>query len=68
MVPFLGTDLNSAIMEGVIKLIFKNGRFFFNVYEQNYPVNPAIYHKILQSESSTIPSVIYDDCLTIFQN
>lgn len=59
MVPFLGTDLNSAIIEGVIKLIFKNGKLFFNVYEQNYPVNPALYNKILQSESSTVPAVIH---------
>lgn len=60
MAPFLGTDLNSAIMEGVIKLIFKTGRLFFNVYEQNYPVNPALYNKILQSEFSTVPSVIHE--------
>ena len=31
MVPFLGTDLNSAIKERTIKLIFSNGRLFFNV-------------------------------------
>jgi maltooligosyltrehalose synthase len=55
MAPFLGTELNNAIKEGIIKLIFKNGRLFFNVYEQNYPVNPASYNKILQGESSIIP-------------
>ncbi len=28
MVPFLGTDLHSAIKEGTIKLIFSKGDFF----------------------------------------
>ncbi|MCF8361440.1 MAG: malto-oligosyltrehalose synthase [Prolixibacteraceae bacterium] len=54
MVPFLGTDLNSAINEGTIKLIFSKGRFFFNVYEQNYPVNPSSYSEILMADSSTL--------------
>lgn len=54
MVPFLGTDLDSAIKEGTIKLIFSKGRFFFNVYEQNYPVNPASYYKILEDKSSSL--------------
>ena len=58
MAPFLGTELSSAIAEGIIKLIIKNGRLFFNVYEQNYPVNPALYSKILQGDSSMASSII----------
>jgi maltooligosyltrehalose synthase len=50
MVPLLDTDLDNAIKKGIIKMIFSRGRFFFNVYEQNYPVNPASYSKILQAE------------------
>ncbi len=60
MVPFLGSELISAIRKGIIKLILKNGRLFFNVYEQNYPVNPASYKKILQSVPDIAHSVMYE--------
>jgi malto-oligosyltrehalose synthase/4-alpha-glucanotransferase len=55
MAPFLGTDLDSAVSEGIIKLIMKQGRLFFNFSEQNYPVNPALYRKILHDDASMIP-------------
>lgn len=53
MAPFLGTDLDSAIKEGTIKLFFSKGSFSFNVHEQNYPVNPASYSRILQAEAAS---------------
>lgn len=59
MAPFLGTDQDNALAEGSIKLVFKKGRLFFNVYEQNYPVNPTIYSKILKSEPSTVRSGLH---------
>jgi len=59
MAPFLGIELNSAIRKGIIRLIFKKGRLVFNVYEQDYPVNPTLYSKILQSELSTAHSAFH---------
>lgn len=59
MVPLLDTDLDNAIKKGIIKMIFSRGRFFFNVYEQNYPVNPASYSKILQAQSPPVHFRLY---------
>lgn len=56
MVPFLGSDLDSAIKEGTVKLIFSKGRFLFNVNDQNYPVNPASYSKIMRGVPFTVDS------------
>ncbi|MDA3900213.1 MAG: malto-oligosyltrehalose synthase [Spirochaetes bacterium] len=59
MVPFLGTDLNTALKNNVIEIVFINGRFYFNVYEQNYPVNLSAYSKILRTVSVDIQSILH---------
>ncbi|MFO7869319.1 MAG: malto-oligosyltrehalose synthase [Bacteroidales bacterium] len=54
MVPFLGTDLDTALADGIITIVCKQGQLFVSVYNQNYPVNPALYHNILQDNSANI--------------
>lgn len=60
MVPFLGTDLDSALKDGAVKLVFSKGRFFFNVYEQDYPVNPAYYSRILLVEPASAHEPLHE--------
>jgi malto-oligosyltrehalose synthase len=55
MAPFLASDLDSAIHEGNIKLVFKEGRFFLQVFEQIYPVSPKSYSKILNQWEGQVP-------------
>ncbi len=55
MAPFLGSDLDSAIHEGDIKIIFNKSHFYLQVFEQLYPVSPKSYGKILNQREGQIP-------------
>lgn len=55
MAPFLGSDLDSEINKGNIKLIFDKGCFYIQVYKHKYPVSPKSYIKIIDQEGLQIP-------------
>jgi len=47
LLPVLGRSFGEALDSGEIKLIFQDGRFFIQYYEQLFPVAPRSYHSII---------------------
>ncbi len=47
LLPVLGRPFGEALDSGEIKLIFQDGRFFIQYYEQLFPVAPRSYHSVI---------------------
>lgn len=48
MVPFLGEKPEMAVKNKNIQLVFADGRFWLKVYHDTFPINPGLYHTLLE--------------------
>ncbi|MFN2395677.1 MAG: malto-oligosyltrehalose synthase [Bacteroidales bacterium] len=58
MVPFLGSDLDSAIKNQEIKLGWGKGNFTLNYFDNVYPVNFKTFHQIIKEQKDSVPELI----------
>lgn len=61
LLPVLGRPFGEALDSGEIKLIFQEGRFFFQYFESLFPLAPRSYHAILNHRVESLKALIGED-------
>ena len=61
LLPVLGRPFGEALDSGEIKLIFQDGRFFFQYFDSLFPLTPRSYHSILNQRLDRLKDVLGED-------
>jgi (1->4)-alpha-D-glucan 1-alpha-D-glucosylmutase len=61
LLPVLGRPFGEALDSGEIKLIFQEGRFFFQYYDSLFPVAPRSYHPILNLHAGRLKNFLSEE-------
>jgi (1->4)-alpha-D-glucan 1-alpha-D-glucosylmutase len=61
LLPVLGRPFGEALEAGEIKLLFQEGKFFFQYFEALFPLAPKSYHSILDHRSSHLKEVMGEE-------
>ena len=61
LLPVLGRPFGEALESGELKLIFQDGRFFFQYYESLFPVSPRSYHAILNLHAGRLKNFLSEE-------
>ncbi|HEX3822108.1 MAG TPA: malto-oligosyltrehalose synthase [Candidatus Sulfotelmatobacter sp.] len=61
LLPVLGRPFGEALDAGEIKLIYSDGRFFFQYYESMFPLSPRSYHAILNLHAGRLKDSLNEE-------
>jgi (1->4)-alpha-D-glucan 1-alpha-D-glucosylmutase len=61
LLPVLGRPFGEALDFGEIKLVFQDGRFFFQYFDSLFPLAPRSYHAILNLHVDLLKQVLGED-------
>ncbi len=61
LLPVLGRPFGEALDSGEIKLVFQEGRFFFQYFESIFPLAPKSYHSILDHRGEQLRKVLGEE-------
>ncbi len=61
LLPVLGRPFGEALDSGETKLVFQDGRFFFQYFDSLFPVAPRSYYAILNHRSDRLKELLGED-------
>src|SRR6202046_392337 len=61
LLPVLGRPFGEALDAGEIKLIFQEGRFFFEYFDSLFPLTPRSYYGILNRRSDRLKELMGEE-------
>jgi (1->4)-alpha-D-glucan 1-alpha-D-glucosylmutase len=61
LLPVLGRPFGEVLESGEIKLIFQEGKFFFQYFEALFPLAPRSYHTILDHHAGRLRDLLGED-------
>ncbi len=61
LLPVLGRPFGEALDSGELKLIFQDGRLFFQYFESLFPLSPRSYHAILNHNADRVKTALGED-------
>ena len=61
LLPILGRPFGEALDAGEIKLVYDDGRFFFQYFETLLPVSPRSYYEILSHRAERLKDILGED-------
>jgi (1->4)-alpha-D-glucan 1-alpha-D-glucosylmutase len=61
LLPVLGRPFGEALDSGEIKLIFQEGKFFFQYFDSLFPLAPRSYHAILDHRHDRFKETLGED-------
>ena len=61
LLPVLGRPFGEALESGELKLLFQDGKFFFQYFDSLFPLAPKSYHTILGHRDERIRDVLGED-------
>ena len=67
LLPVLGRPFGEALDSGEIKLIFRDGRLFFQYFESLFPLAPRSYYSILNHRVERLKERIGEDSSTFHE-
>jgi (1->4)-alpha-D-glucan 1-alpha-D-glucosylmutase len=67
LLPVLGRPFGEALDSGEIKLVFQDGRFFFQYFESLFPLAPRSYYSILNHRAERLAEGVGEDSSTFHE-
>jgi (1->4)-alpha-D-glucan 1-alpha-D-glucosylmutase len=61
LLPVLGRPFGEALDAGEIKLVFQEGKFFFQYFDSLFPLAPKSYHAILDHRRDQLKQVLGEE-------
>ncbi|HEY1679898.1 MAG TPA: malto-oligosyltrehalose synthase [Candidatus Sulfotelmatobacter sp.] len=61
LLPVLGRPFGEALDAGELKLIYNDGRFFFQYFESLFPLSPRSYHAILNLHAGRLKNFLSEE-------
>jgi len=64
LLPVLGRPFGEVLDSGEVKLVFQEGKFFFQYFESYFPLAPRSYHEILHDRVDRLKETLGGDSPT----